>query len=303
MRCMAALLRRERGMIAAFITSVATVFAVSFAFGAPMAVARLTAEVEGFLLVLYLILAAVRTRRQVRWQMKAEALEQALRDEQRHNAHSRDELNTYFLTWMHQIKTPITVSNLLLEHRDDGDADILREQLRYIEEYTGMALSYLKLVDHDTDMDIAPITLDKVICPILKKNSRLFISRGITLIYETIPNRVITDGRWFSVLLEQLISNALKYTSKGSIRISYDEKACRLSVSDTGIGIRSEDLPKIFDRGYSGLNGRINDKSSGIGLYLAKRIADRLNLTLDVQSVLGEGSQFNIIFEPNLTML
>ena len=118
----------------------------------------------------------------------------------------------------------------------------------------------------------------------------------ICLIYENQGDRVITDAKWLSALLEQIISNAVKYTKNGKVKISFDREKNRLVISDSGIGIRSEDIPKIFDKGYSGFNGRLNQKSSGIGLYMVKKIAHKLAITIDVESEVGKGSSFFIYF-------
>ena len=104
-------------------------------------------------------------------------------------------------------------------------------------------------------------------------------------------------------MIEQLIANAVKYTNEGSITISYDKETRQLAIRDTGIGIREEDIPKIFDRGYSGFNGRLNEKSSGLGLYLVKKIAVLLNIEIDVDSKLNVGSTFSLKFPANLTNL
>ena len=159
-----------------------------------------------------------------------------------------------------------------------------------------MALSYLKLFNHERDMDITSVELDKVINPILKRYSRIFIRNHIGLIYENRGDRVITDAKWLSALLEQIISNAVKYTKNGNVEISFDREKNRLVISDSGIGMRSEDIPKIFDKGYSGFNGRLNQKSSGIGLYMVKKIAHKLSITIDVESEVGKGSSFFVYF-------
>ena len=206
-------------------------------------------------------------------------------------------MQEYFLTWVHQIKTPITVSRLLLDEMEDTDnVEHLKTEMIYIEGYVNMALSYLKLFNHERDMDITSVELDKVINPILKRYSRIFIRNRICLIYENQGDRVITDAKWLSALLEQIISNAVKYTKNGKVKISFDREKNRLVISDSGIGIRSEDIPKIFDKGYSGFNGRLNQKSSGIGLYMVKKIAHKLSITIDVESEVGKGSSFFIYF-------
>ena len=211
----------------------------------------------------------------------------------------RRELEEYFLLWVHQIKTPITVSNLILQKGEFEDKNKLKEQMFYIEEYTNMAINYLKLMDRDADMDITSINLDSLIKSILKKYSMLFIEKRISLDYNPVSVNVISDTKWLSILIEQILANAIKYTESGTIQITFEEDSNTLKIRDTGIGIRSEDLSKIFDRGYSGFNGRINEKSSGLGLYLVKTIANVINVEVNAQSTLNVGSVFSVRFPSN----
>jgi ATPase/histidine kinase/DNA gyrase B/HSP90 domain protein len=207
----------------------------------------------------------------------------------------RKDLEEYFLLWIHQIKTPITVCNLILG-KPDADHR-LREQMIYIEEYTNMAMNYLKLLERTSDMDIYEVDLDIIISSIVKKYSLIFIEKKISLDYTPTNAKVISDAKWLSIMLEQIISNALKYTKSGKISINFDNELLKLSIKDTGIGIPSKDIKKIFDRGYSGFNGRVNEKSSGLGLYMVGRIAQILNIKIEVYSKLNIGSEFNFIFK------
>ena len=207
----------------------------------------------------------------------------------------RKDLEEYFLLWIHQIKTPITVCNLILG-KPDADHR-LREQMIYIEEYTNMAMNYLKLLERTSDMDIYEVDLDIIISSIVKKYSLIFIEKKISLDYTPTNAKVISDAKWLSIMLEQIISNALKYTKSGKISINFDKELLKLSIKDTGIGIPSKDIKKIFDRGYSGFNGRVNEKSSGLGLYMVGRIAQILNIKIEVYSKLNIGSEFNFIFK------
>ena len=215
----------------------------------------------------------------------------------------KDDLNAYFLMWLHQIKTPMTVSKLLLEKPDETTNTKLKMQLMYIEQYINMAMNYLKMIDHSTDMDITQVNLDDIIKILLKKYSLLFIHNHISLEYQSNLAYVISDSQWLTILIEQILSNALKYTENGKIAIQYLEDKHALEIRDTGIGIRSEDIPKIFDRGYSGFNGRMNEKSSGLGLYLARKISERLNIQIEVESKLSKGSVFRLVFPTNLTKM
>ena len=207
----------------------------------------------------------------------------------------RKDLEEYFLLWIHQIKTPITVCNLILG-KPDADHR-LKEQMIYIEEYTNMAMNYLKLLERTSDMDIYEVDLDIIISSIVKKYSLIFIEKKILLDYTPTNAKVISDAKWLSIMLEQIISNALKYTKSGKISINFDNELLKLSIKDTGIGIPSKDIKKIFDRGYSGFNGRVNEKSSGLGLYMVGRIAQILNIKIEVYSKLNIGSEFNFIFK------
>ena len=207
----------------------------------------------------------------------------------------RNDLEEYFLLWIHQIKTPITVCNLIL---GKPDADYrLKEQIFYIEDYTNMAMNYLKLKTRTSDMDICEADLDSIISGVIKKYSIIFIEKKIKLNYKKTEAKVVSDTKWLSILLEQVISNALKYTKSGEITILYDNKTNKLTVKDTGIGIPSSDIKKIFDRGYSGFNGRLNEKSSGLGLYMVGKIAEILNVEIEVKSELNAGSEFSFIFK------
>ncbi|MDY2959472.1 MAG: sensor histidine kinase [Hornefia sp.] len=275
-----------------------------FTFGVTFYIANLKMEYFGMaaelvvvFLILYIIVGYVLYERKLSLKEKLSKLRKENKKLRIEKASERKDLQEYFLTWVHQIKTPITVSKLLLEEMEDAEGtEALKKEMLYIENYADMALSYLKLINHERDMDIASVKLGGIIKPILKKYSRLFIDNHIRLIYEDKGDEVITDAKWFSVLLEQIISNAVKYTKNGMIQIKFDENENSLAVIDEGIGIRSEDMPKIFDKGYSGFNGRLNQKSSGIGLYLAKQIARKLLIKIDVKSEVGKGSSFFIIF-------
>ncbi|KWZ79027.1 ATPase/histidine kinase/DNA gyrase B/HSP90 domain protein [Anaerococcus tetradius] len=214
---------------------------------------------------------------------------------------NKKDLEEYFLMWAHQIKTPITVAKLILNKKTDEDSKRLKEEIFYIEEYTNMAINYLKISSRGPDMDLDYVDLDEIVKEILKKYSIIFINKKISLNYQPINRKIISDSKLLSIMLEQIIANALKYTEKGSISITYSMD--RLRVRDTGIGIRSEDLRKIFDRGYSGFNGRVNQKSSGLGLYLVRKIGQILNIKVEVESTLNVGSEFSLIFPNNLTKM
>ena len=260
-------------------------------------------EITGFLLLIYLSIQYSKYKKEVSFKEKYENLLDENNKLRSIYINEKNDLEEYFLLWTHQIKTPITVANLILNKKSGPDVKKLKEEMFYIEEYTNMAINYIKLTDRATDMDIEKVDLDKVIKTLLKKYSLIFINKRISLDYEDTNVEVIADSKLLSIMIEQILSNALKYTEKGNITISFDKERNSLSIKDTGIGIRDEDLVKIFDRGYSGFNGRVNHKSSGLGLFLVREISKILKLRVEVKSKLGQGSEFLIIFPANLTKL
>ncbi|MBF1107915.1 MAG: sensor histidine kinase [Solobacterium sp.] len=260
-------------------------------------------EILGFLLLIYLIVHWFQYQKLSDVKDDNERLLNENKNLKSEMLNQKDDLNAYFLMWLHQIKTPMTVSKLLLEKPDETTNTKLKMQLMYIEQYINMAMNYLKMIDHSTDMDITQVNLDDIIKNLLKKYSLLFIHNHISLEYQSNVTHVISDSQWLTILIEQILSNALKYTENGKIAIQYLEDKHALEIRDTGIGIRSEDIPKIFDRGYSGFNGRMNEKSSGLGLYLAKKISERLNIQIEVESKLSQGSIFRLVFPTNLTKM
>ena len=260
-------------------------------------------EILGFILLIYLIVHWFQYQKLSDVKDDNERLLNENKNLKNEMLNQKDDLNAYFLMWLHQIKTPMTVSKLLLEKPDDTTNTKLKMQLMYIEQYINMAMNYLKMIDHSTDMDITEVNLDDIIKNLLKKYSLLFIHNHISLEYQSNLTYVISDSQWLTILIEQILSNALKYTENGKIAIQYLEEKHALEIRDTGIGIRSEDIPKIFDRGYSGFNGRMNEKSSGLGLYLARKISERLNIQIEVESKLSKGSIFRLVFPTNLTKM
>ena len=253
-------------------------------------------EIAVFGFVIYLIIAFFAYKEELSLKADNERLLEENKRLHMSIISGRRELKDYFSLWVHQVKTPITAAKLILDNNVDDRETKLKAQIMYIEQYCDMAINYLKLMNTETDMDLAELYLDDIIKSILKKYSTLFIINRITLNYEPIAETVVSDARWLSILIEQLISNALKYTPRGSISISYNKGEKILYIKDTGIGIRSEDIPKIFDRGYSGLNGRMNEKSSGLGLFMVREIGKRLSVEISVKSEVGKGSEFGVRF-------
>ena len=203
------------------------------------------------------------------------------------------ELTEYYTIWAHQIKTPIAAMRLILQREDTTLTRELKEELFWTEQYVEMVLAELRLHSDTTDYVLRECELDALIRQVLRKYATQFISRHLTLKYEPIEVAVITDEKWLSFVLEQVLSNALKYTREGSITITLEEPLT-LCIRDTGIGIAPEDLPRIFEKGYTGYNGRSDKKASGIGLYLCRRILEKLGHTITAESVAGRGTVIRI---------
>jgi hypothetical protein len=199
----------------------------------------------------------------------------------------------YYTVWAHQIKTPIAAMRLNLQSEDSESARKLMGDLNRIESYVEMVLTFLRLDSDSTDYVIREHDLDEIIKSSVRKFSREFILKKLTLNYEPVKYKCITDEKWLEFIIEQVISNAVKYTSEGGVRIYMDEPGL-LVIEDTGIGISAEDLPRIFENGYTGFNGREDKRASGIGLYLCKRIADNLGHKITAESTPGVGTKMII---------
>lgn len=200
----------------------------------------------------------------------------------------------YYMMWTHQIKTPISALRLLLEKNSDGrDSFLMREELFKIEQYVEMVLTFQRLDSMASDLVLQEYELTSMLRQSVRKYSVLFINKGLSVEVPDRETKVLTDEKWFTFCLEQLLSNSIKYTQDGGIRflIEDGERSVRLTVADTGIGIRSEDLPRIFERGFTGYNGRLDKKSTGIGLYLCKQVFDRLGIAIRAESEIGSGTR------------
>ncbi len=207
-------------------------------------------------------------------------------------AKSRQRID-YYSVWAHQIKTPIASMRLSLQGEDSALSRKLGTDLNRIESYADMVMTYLRLDSESTDYVFAECNLDSIIKSCVRKFSGEFIARKIELIYEPVQEMVLTDEKWLSFVIEQILSNALKYTPSGSISICM-EPGQVLAIKDTGIGIAPDDLPRIFDQGFTGYNGRTDKKASGIGLYLCKRICDDLGYEISAESELGKGTTIRL---------
>ena len=200
----------------------------------------------------------------------------------------------YYSMWIHQIKTPIAAINFLLDN-EEIDVKAFRQELFKIERYVEMVLTYIRLGSETSDYVITSINLDEVVRENIKKYATLFINKKIKLNYVSHETYVISDKKWLGFAFEQLLSNAIKYTKSGG-EISINISESKLIIEDNGIGIYEEDLPRIFEQSFTGLNGRYEKKSSGLGLYLCKKTLDKLQHKIEITSEINKGTKVEVTF-------
>ncbi len=206
---------------------------------------------------------------------------------------SYQEMIDYFTLWVHQIKIPIAAIRLLIQSQDYHQNDLLVQILK-IEQYVDMALHYIKMKHMSSDLQIKEYALGDIVDEVIKKEAIFFIQKRIKLDKQPIESMILTDEKWISFVIEQILSNALKYTKEGKISIYEKDKV--LYIEDTGIGIKEEDLPRVFEKGFTGYNGRLDKKASGLGLYLCKQIMDNLGYQIHIQSVVNQGTIVSLDF-------
>lgn len=222
----------------------------------------------------------------------------------------QSQMRDYYSMWVHQIKTPISAMKLLLEAEreelgqlicDDEQSqcllsdnmDSFEDELFRIEEYVSMALQYQRVSSTENDFVLEKVSVDGVIRDTIKKYAKVMIRRHIGMNYSGTVQEVYTDGKWLAFMLEQILSNAIKYTPQGVVTIETAEEKDRffITIKDTGIGIKAEDLPRVFEKGYTGYNGHADKKATGIGLYLCRQMADKLGHTIRMESEIGKGTK------------
>ena len=199
---------------------------------------------------------------------------------------AKSDMIDYYTMWVHQIKTPISAMKLLIQTSESEISSDLSSELFKIEQYVEMVLSYIRLGSNENDFVIKEYDLDNIVRQAIRKYAPLFIRKKINLDFQPTTYKVLTDEKWLVFVIEQLLSNAIKYTNKGKISI-YPLEDKKLVIEDTGIGISQEDIPRIFDKGFTGYNGRTDKKATGLGPYLCKNILDKLSHKISIESEVG----------------
>ncbi len=216
------------------------------------------------------------------------------------NRQKNTDMVDYYSMWVHQIKTPIAAMNFLLDN-EEVDQKILQQELFKIERYVEMVLTYIRLDSISSDYVITKINLDEVVKDSVKKYATIFINKKIKLNYVSHETMVISDRKWLGFAFEQILGNSVKYSSNGG-EITIETYENKLVIEDKGIGIKEEDLPRIFEKGFTGFNGRYEKKSSGLGLYLCKKTLDKLGHHIEISSKVGEGTRIEITFPKEDTL-
>ncbi|MGF0095178.1 sensor histidine kinase [Peptoniphilus sp. SGI.035] len=232
------------------------------------------------------------------YEIKASPLSKALYEEIKENKVYRDkeekkreDIKNYLTIWTHQIKSPIFALKLLLK-KDEINRIDCENEIFEIDEYVGNILGYARMNIDSTDYVFGKYDLDDIIRSVIRKYSIQFIGKNNSVDFSETKKVILTDAKWFSFLLEQIISNSIKYTENGKILIYLKDN--ELVIEDNGIGIMPEDLPRIFDAGYTGYNGRLEKKSTGLGLNLTKNIGKSLRITLRCESEANIGTKIYI---------
>lgn len=211
---------------------------------------------------------------------------------------SQKEMLDDFGLWLHQIKTPVAALDLLIQS-GQSDSRMMKNELFKINDYLQMILNYMRQNLEETDFVFQQLAIDSIIKTVVKKYATFFSQKNLSLQLQNLEGTVYSDQKWLIFILEQIIFNAIKYTENGTIRIKFEEN--RLLIQDTGMGIRSEDLPRVFEKGYTGINGREQQRASGLGLYLSRQAAKKLGCRIYIESQVNVGTTVTIVFPEEIT--
>jgi len=232
-----------------------------------------------------------------------DVLRRTNKDMHEHVKNYRDrenEYREYIETWVHEIKTPIASTRLIIENNPNNITRNINDEIKKIEEYIEQVLYYSRSNNVSKDYIIKEVSLSALVKTVIKRNSRDFISKGIKIDMESVKGTVYSDAKWLEFIVNQLIGNATKYNQKSDGRVTIytisNENNTILTIEDNGIGIIDKDINRVFEKGFTGDNGRKYGKSTGLGLYLCKKLAEQLGLGITLTSEAGEGTKVSIIF-------
>ena len=226
---------------------------------------------------------------------KLEAREMELYQQRSDSERKLTDLLDYYTLWVHQIKTPIAANQLLVSEVADRQLkQQLEQEIFKIDSYTNLVLQYLRLESFHDDLVLKQVQIEDLVKEIIRKYALFFIQKGLNVNLHDLDKEIVTDKKWLLVVIEQIISNSLKYTKEGGLEIYMEGQ--ELCIKDTGIGIKNSDVLRVFERGFSGYNGRLTQQSSGLGLYLSKKISEELGHQIRIESEVGTGTTVRIKF-------
>ncbi len=232
------------------------------------------------------------------YQLLLSKLSDELDKEKEEASSSRNAMLDYYTMWVHQIKTPISAMSLIIQNMEDQEtANRLNSQLLHVRNYADMALNYLRLGSESNDLVFEKVDVDEVLRAEIKRAMTMFLSSGLQVDFVPTKLVVTSDRKWLGFIIDQLISNAVKYQKEGTVHFYGDDQS--FIIEDEGIGIAKEDLPRIFEKGYTGYNGHNEKQSSGLGLYLVKKAADMISADVVFTSEVGKGTKVRVLFGKN----
>lgn len=217
------------------------------------------------------------------------------------------EYREYVEMWVHEIKTPISSSNLIFENNKNDITKSLSEEMNKIDDYVEQALYYAKSNSVEKDYIISGTSLKEIINNVIRKNSKTLIHKKIKIEIFEEDFMVYVDKKWMEFIINQIINNSIKYMDKDvrilRITAQNSENRVSLTIEDNGIGMTEKDVSKAFEKGFTGENGRRFSKSTGIGLYLCKKLCDKLALGISIFSLQGKGTKIQIVFPKSEMMI
>ena len=224
----------------------------------------------------------------------------SMREEINSIKNSRKEYKDYIEQWIHEVKTPIASIKLIEENNKTNTSRVVLQELEKLDTYVEQALFYARSEEVEKDYLIREMSLEECINKIIIKNKQIFILNNIGVEIDNIDKNVYSDSKWLEFILNQIIVNAIKYRNnkdpKVKVYVSDVKNGIKLIVEDNGIGIPTDELERVFEKGFTGSTGRLNSKSTGIGLYLCRKLCDKLGLLIDIESEINRYTKVSITF-------
>lgn len=229
-----------------------------------------------------------------------EALGKSMADHVNYYKNAEREYKEYIELWIHEVKTPIAAGKLMVENHRTESARELEAELERIESYTEQALFYARSAHVEKDYLIRGVKLKDLVTQAVKRNKRALIAKRASIEMEGLETIVYSDEKWLAFILNQILSNSVKYGDKETLKLSFtgneEQEQVTLAIRDNGRGIKSRDLDRVFEKGFTGSRERQARQATGLGLYLCKKLCGRLGHGIEIASTEGEGCEVRLIF-------